>query len=206
MDDGELLLDAIRGNQNAHVPMMMYADLMRERGNVELADAYSRVIHTGSPFESLIGRTVTGAKTDGGAILVIDTVDGPISYVAEGDCCSNSWFYRVLDLNNLIGQKVAAVVEGRDDVDADDGMTQQDSDSVYSYCILSATGGCEVTFRNSSNGYYGGWLNVSQDDRLNGEGEVIQSSWQVPRPMSCMRPGYGVDNCKCAGCLIPGAK
>jgi hypothetical protein len=56
------------------------------------------------------------------------------------------------------------VTEGRlDDVNAEDGLCRQEYDQVYGYCLVTDGGVCEIVYRNSSNGYYGGFLRVNQD-------------------------------------------
>ena len=71
------------------------------------------------------------------------------------------------------------MTEGRlDDVDTDDGLCTQEYDQAYGYCFLTEAGVCEVVYRNSSNGYYGGYLTVSQDEPTQ-KVEPLTEDWEA---------------------------
>lgn len=78
-------------------------------------------------------------------------------FYLEGDCCSTSWFSDMRGLVALRGHTVLSVEHYRGD-DPEDGRGNQDSDEVYQYLVHTTGGTAELTWRNSSNGYYGGWL------------------------------------------------
>lgn len=89
--------------------------------------------------------------------MFFETNMGDIAYLAVGDCCSESWFYHVLGADVLINARVLDVKEipmGQ----ADDGYSRQDSDQLYCIKITTDKGMADIEFRNSSNGYYGGWI------------------------------------------------
>jgi hypothetical protein len=89
--------------------------------------------------------------------LFIETDAGTWTLVAEGDCCSESWFDRDhLEGADLVVGEVVTAVENRDEYLASDGRTRQEQDSVYGTEIRTAKGCCVFEMRNSSNGYYGG--------------------------------------------------
>lgn len=119
-------------------------------------------------MEELKGAIITGLEIDdaGQSYLVFYVKDAePVIYFAEGECCSQSWFYSVMDPQVLFGQEVLEVEEvampvGQwDDPDPDDvDCGRGDYTQFYGYGLRTAKGICRIEFRNSSNGYYGGSL------------------------------------------------
>lgn len=106
----------------------------------------------------LVGKKVVGLSvSDGEDMLVFDTDAGPIAYDAVGDCCSTSWFADIVGTASILGGTVSGV-EALDMPDVEDGRTRQEYDRVYGYRVRTERGTCDVIFRNSSNGYYGGWI------------------------------------------------
>jgi uncharacterized protein (TIGR02996 family) len=199
MTDEQALLSVVSSHPDEVTPRLMLADLLTEQGREKEAEGWRRLPHRSSPFASLVGRTVTEVKLNDDTLTLL-TNDGPFSYLAMGDCCSVSWFYRVLGAENLIGQTVVAVAEGKtDDIDPDDGLARQECDEAYGYCLLTAKGACEVTFRNSSNGYYGGWLEVVRRDAVGDDGHTVVGSWVHPPAMKCGQSA----GCGCGKCFYP---
>lgn len=82
-------------------------------------------------------------------------------YRAEGDCCSESWVADILGVEALRGGTVASVEDSplEEDYDLEDGRCRRECDKVYGYRLVTDKGRADIIFRNSSNGYYGGWLN-----------------------------------------------
>ena len=110
----------------------------------------------------LVGAKLTGASIDDDAQhwLVLHTDAGDMALEAEGDCCSESWFYEITGLADLFGHAITGG-ETTPGVDATDDITRQEYDQIYSLTLEAAGAGrADIVFRNSSNGYYGGWLNV----------------------------------------------
>ena len=127
-------------------------------------------------MQELLGRTVNEVYLDKSQQHAIRfmTDQGPIQYRADGDCCSESWFYAVSGLDALLNQIVTNVEEIYMDeklpeVKAiiEDGKTRQEYDQLYSVKITTPRGVCELEFRNSSNGYYGGTLEQDHDPLSN---------------------------------------
>lgn len=94
-------------------------------------------------------------------VIVLNTDSGKRYLVAEGDCCSNSWFENISGLDNLIGQTILEVT----DVDLPDKNIDTDYEyfKFYSYKLRTPKGVCELEYRNSSNGYYGGSVSVEEE-------------------------------------------
>jgi hypothetical protein len=89
-----------------------------------------------------------------------------ICYLAEGDCCSESWFADIIGIDALLGQKIERVedFECYDIPNNRDERTRQEYDAVYKYMLVTRKGYCDIIYRNSSNGYYGGWLKLLQEE------------------------------------------
>lgn len=109
---------------------------------------------------------------DDNTTIVFTSEDGRrMGFVADYDCCSESWFSHLSGLDNLLGNTVEDVImqEERES----DG-TRQERDVVYGVRIISKNRKgirliTDLEMRNSSNGYYGGSISpvrVTDDVRL----------------------------------------
>lgn len=104
-------------------------------------------------MQELIGKTIVGMSISADAqFLVFNTNEGEVAYYAEGDCCSNSWFENISGVNN-VGQVISVADINMPEPD------QGDHECLRAYGIRIATniGHIIIEYRNSSNGYYGGW-------------------------------------------------
>lgn len=111
----------------------------------------------------LEGHKVTGV-TITETTLTFHTHEGDAVYEAEGDCCSHSYFHSFDGLGMLLSADAVVSLETLrlppvpdDDPDAKRG----DYVSAYGYAIRALPGPKVVatfSFRNDSNGYYGGYL------------------------------------------------
>ena len=112
-----------------------------------------------TPFEGLEGRVLTGiaVSNDGESSLRLTFADGSRWYVTtEGDCCSEAWWADVLHAASCYG----GAVVGTEELalpEPTDNRTRQEYDSVYGFALHTTRGTVTLAFRNSSNGYYGGW-------------------------------------------------
>jgi hypothetical protein len=115
-------------------------------------------------LDDLVGQTPTAILVnEDQSVLVIETTTDVLTLTAEGDCCSESWFADLLGVDALIGQEIVAVAEvDLPGYDPHDGRGRQDEDKVYGYRFTTKSGYADLIFRNSSNGYYGGWLSVTE--------------------------------------------
>ena len=105
--------------------------------------------------------------SDGENLLMFHNGSVTTTYEACGECCSESWFADITGLDNLRGQTVVGVRILDVDLPEGDTRTRQESDQVYGYRLSTRKGDCDIIFRNSSNGYYGGELRlVGRDTRL----------------------------------------
>lgn len=101
------------------------------------------------------------------AHLVFETDQGRVAFYVEGDCCSHSYFYDVVGADKLLfnGPIVSAKELDLSDRHFSEGY---DEIAVYGYEFVSEhpVWGAQTTvvsFRNASNGYYGGWMGAVRD-------------------------------------------
>lgn len=133
-------------------------------------------------LDRLVGREVRGIFMDE-TNLTFETDEEPVSYYVDGDCCSWSYFHDFYGVENLLGSTVRAfesveLSEGdpgwrKETWDDGAGMVDYEDIQVYGFRLtfehpkfgdMSAV----LSFRNSSNGYYGGDMNVT-DSHLTDE-------------------------------------
>lgn len=106
---------------------------------------------------------------------------------AVGDCCSQSWFADLVGVEALLGATVLDVEQISMDhfgYDVEDGRGRQECDPAYGFKILTTKGWCDVVFRNSSNGYYGGELCCSSWSQA--EAPSLLDGWEhLTQDWSC---------------------
>lgn len=101
--------------------------------------------------------------------LQFDTDAGTFVYRVEGDCCSQSYFYDFHGVEKLLaGNPVVSAREIPLDDPTDEDARNGDVVVAYGFEIVTNDPEFgEVTsvfsFRNDSNGYYGGWMCYTED-------------------------------------------
>jgi hypothetical protein len=116
--------------------------------------------------DSLVGKRVLAVDVNAREESLRFRIDDGTEVVwhTEGDCCSESWWADAYQLNELRGGTVVTVTR-KDMPDDDDSRSRQEYDQVYGYEVVTEKGAATLAFRNSSNGYYGGWAYVGQRER-----------------------------------------
>ena len=132
--------------------------------------------------KGIVGQKIQRVLVEPGEnVLVFETDQGDVIWEAWGDCCSETWFADILGFAALRGGKVAACENIEMDTPAkDDGRGRQYCDSFYGVKITTDKGICDIVYRNSSNGYYGGEIGVSS--RRPKELVEITDDWQAQAP------------------------
>jgi len=101
----------------------------------------------------------------------------------ESECCSESWFSDIDNPEVLNGYSVTDIImRNLDSYNIYDGRTRQVYDMVYGYSLVTGMGYCDIIFRNSSNGYYGGsmeYVTTLSDEELNNSYKQITSDWKA---------------------------
>ena len=97
-----------------------------------------------------------------------------------GDCCSETWFSDVYNADNLRGHEIISVDEiDSGETDKEPERSRQECDNVYGIRIRTEKGTCVLTYRNSSNGYYGGSALVvekSEDVKFR---KILGDTWRA---------------------------
>jgi hypothetical protein len=123
-------------------------------------------------MKELIGKTVKQMLVNENQHILkfVLSDDTAMYYEAEGDCCSETWFADII-FNVQHGWKQGLfplTVENVEDIEVpgwveslltNDGRGRQDYDQVYGEKLVVSGGTVDIIYRNSSNGYYGGWCN-----------------------------------------------
>lgn len=124
-------------------------------------------IEGGGVLGSLVGKTIVGVDVSAGeSDLRFRCADGStVVWSTDGDCCSESWWADGFQLGNLRNAKVRSVEEIPLPVHQNDGRTRQEFDQAYGYRIWTNRGDVFFAFRNSSNGYYGGFCGLGEDGK-----------------------------------------
>lgn len=150
--------------------------------NIYKEDSMSKWNSQNDNFSDLVGRRID-------AVLMspdqksMAFVCGNVVLVAtcDGDCCSTTWFADIVGADALWGREVIDAVEipMPEWVDVNDGRTRQEEDKAYGVAIRTDRGTCEVIYRNSSNGYYGGWARVEVGAMPDGWTEIRADDWHA---------------------------
>lgn len=85
---------------------------------------------------------------------------GTRAFGVEGDCCSHSWIEHLEMPGDIDGATLLSVEDSApitQDHDAHDGENPE-CINVYNTAFRTDRGDIVLEFRNSSNGYYGGYL------------------------------------------------
>lgn len=112
-------------------------------------------------YKPLIGEALVSVETidDGGAVRFTLADGRTLTYDAVGDCCSTSWieFLTAPDLSNE--PSVFDVTEpDMPPYPASGHLVDDDEIKHYHTAFHTPVGSILVEYRNSSNGYYGGFL------------------------------------------------
>lgn len=124
-------------------------------------------------FEDLVGKKVLSIFGDKDT-LCFKTDAGIFTYGCEGDCCSSSWFEHVSGVAQLVGHTVATEEEiSMPDIPKEQ---QREEDVAYGYQLITDKGHFLIEMRNSSNGYYGGYITGPSNEEPSGLPE-IKGDW-----------------------------
>lgn len=180
-------------NTKLKYPVITQSEL-RELLN-ENSEVY-KGLHKKTPFVILNNKIITNIyidKVDGSSLIFCTnegqyTDDKYIEFNVTGDCCSESWFSDFFGLNNLLNEKVLFVTEIYldDTYECDNERSRQSFDQVYGYKFVTNKGCAVLSFRNSSNGYYGGNCYCS--------GEINSAHVELGYPLDISKEGVWQSN------------
>jgi hypothetical protein len=113
-------------------------------------------------IELLVGHLVNRVDLDdNNQFIQFHTDKGIFAFFTNADCCSESWINHVSGLQSLINNLIIKIdyVEMSELIEGQLGHSgRQQVDIIYSFKFFTKDGVCEFEMRNSSNGYYGGYL------------------------------------------------
>lgn len=114
-------------------------------------------------FKNMIDRVLRKVSLgDGNSRITFEYADGGSrSFGVEGDCCSSSWIEHLEMPPDIDGARLLSVDDSApitQDHSAHDEENGGDSISVYNTVFRTDRGDIVLEYRNSSNGYYGGYL------------------------------------------------
>lgn len=104
-------------------------------------------------------------------IVFFDWNEGSWVYKAVGDCCSISWFESINNATSLLDSQIIGI-EIKPEKEASE-PTVEESIKLYGYTLKTLKGYCDIEFRNSSNGYYGGWSEYIPNAVITSQGEKL---------------------------------
>lgn len=131
-------------------------------------------------MKKLIGKKIAGLRiNEDQSVLAFDTDQGVIAYDALGDCCSETWFADITGVSALLGGTVQTADEvSMDGYNVEDGRTRQEWDEAYGVKLTTEKGYADIVFRNSSNGYYGGSIELLKRE-LPESMTAIEDDWHA---------------------------
>ena len=118
-------------------------------------------------MEELIGKKITKVEVNGDSTVMVftDANGDKIAYEALGDCCSYSWFSDITGLGNLVEHTVSEIVDREEFSEEEQKRAEKQGDyeclALYGHLIKTEKGTCDIEYRNDSNGYYGGWCQLT---------------------------------------------
>lgn len=110
-------------------------------------------------FDVLIGKTITmvTASLDLELMEFFDVSGEVFRFSTVIDCCNSVWFNHVSGLDSLIK---STVLEVRQSQWNEVATTEQEEDTACFWTFITTHGYFDLEVRNSSNGYYGGGIEL----------------------------------------------
>ena len=106
--------------------------------------------------------------SDDKTYMKVCTDKGDYCFIAEGDCCSSSWIEHFENVAMLFDNKIDEIQDITSFVDEED-ITDECVQVYGIKFIVLGRGTAILEFRNGSNGYYGGWIEMVDEEDCKGE-------------------------------------
>jgi len=122
---------------------------------------------------SLVGKTCSSIEINEDKTTIKLICDDGIYFLnATGDCCSESWFDHV----SIGPYKYPFTFSAIKEIELGKVMaTRQEYDNIYGFEFSTEQGSVLIEMRNSSNGYYGGFLRISKELILDQYNNAVSS-------------------------------
>lgn len=144
-------------------------------------------------MKELVGKTIKELYvSEDQSLLKFVTDKGDMIYETDADCCSETWFADIIFNWQFFKGPITEVTELEvpewlTRLVNKDGRSRQEYDEVYGYNLKQAsTNGpyyssngtsCDIIFRNSSNGYYGGGCGLMDQSRDWSKKKLEETEW-----------------------------
>lgn len=116
-------------------------------------------------FDPILNRPLDRVEHDGRNVTFWFEDGKGVRYTVEGDCCSSSWIEHITIPSGIKGKVITEVKDAPMNFagyPVDDGVSESDEYGeyiqVYHNAFVTDAGEIILEYRNSSNGYYGGYL------------------------------------------------
>lgn len=112
--------------------------------------------------KELINKIITGIKlSDDREAILFQTTEGNIIACTEAECCSSTWIESI----ELPALGFPALVLAVDNLEMPDqgSPSEYEVTKYYGFKIVTDRGEIIIDYRNSSNGYYSGFLRWASD-------------------------------------------
>jgi hypothetical protein len=136
--------------------------------------------------------------------IIFETNSGKLVYECNAECCSETYISEIIGIRNIFSHDYGTVYELNSpelmtiteieqmELGTCEKRTKQETDNIYGYKIkfgtdvssyafdqtyshpTDASVSLLIIFRNSSNGYYGGCLTLSKEDKIPKNRELIK--------------------------------
>ncbi len=106
--------------------------------------------------EKLVDQYISAIYADDERIVFRYGNNEILDMQAIGDCCSRSWIEAVEVTPGALGSRVTDILV--DSMEDKEASTEDDCIQVYLTIVRTLRGDIYIEYRNSSNGYYGGYL------------------------------------------------
>ena len=118
---------------------------------------------TDEALKSLVGKKLKSVSLmDTRSEFHVETEDGAkLKFAVSGDCCSQSWIEHLELPDDYIGATVLAIrTDGNEDRVTEEDRQKADHLQVYQTILATNRGEITLEYRNDSNGFYGGSLDL----------------------------------------------
>lgn len=122
---------------------------------------YERISDNAANFKPLIGESIVGVaiNTRGDAMEFKLESGNYITFHVEGEWWTSSYFHDFIGISAIFNSPIQAInsIELTDEAHKD-LETEYEAIKFYGYRFQTETASAVLSFRNESNGYYGGYL------------------------------------------------
>lgn len=94
------------------------------------------------------------------SIRITGFKENEVIIYAEGDCCSFSWFEFPTNLDKIKGKNIVSIKMNPNHIDLPVSNVQEADSNYEVYIYFSDRTEFKFYLRNSSNGYYDGWIDI----------------------------------------------